>query len=183
MINRTVKWILAITLLLPFLLTLTACSSMKIEDYADTKPQFDLYNYFAGQTRGWGMFQDRSGKVKRQFVVDITGTINANNELVLDEDFTWNDGEKSRRVWTIRKEGGQYIGTASDVVGEAIGKSAGNALNWQYDLNLPVGDKTYQVHFNDWMYLQDDTVLLNRATMSKFGFKLGEVFISFTKEK
>jgi hypothetical protein len=178
MMHRTLtKW----TLLLTFLFTLTACSSMKIEDYADTKPTFDLYTYFEGQTRGWGMFQDRGGQVKRQFIVDIKGTINNKNELVLEEDFIWNDGEKSRRVWIIRKNGDHYLGTADDVIGEAIGKSAGNALNWQYDLNLPVGEKTYKVHFNDWMFLQDDKVLLNRATMSKFGFKLGEVIISFKK--
>ena len=35
---------------------------------------------------------------------------------------------------------------------------------------------------DDWMYLIDDRVMLNRATMSKFGVRLGEVFLSFTKE-
>jgi hypothetical protein len=31
------------------------------------------------------------------------------------------------------------------------------------------------------MYLVDDRVMLNRATMSKFGIRLGEVLLSFTK--
>ncbi len=31
------------------------------------------------------------------------------------------------------------------------------------------------------MYLIDDRVMLNRATMSKFGFRLGEITLSFTK--
>lgn len=128
------------------------------------------------------MFQDRKGTLKRQFVVDIKGYKNDKNELVLEEDFVWNDGEKSKRVWTIKQTGkNQFIGTAPDVVGEAIGESSGNSLHWTYDLNLPVGDKTYVVKFDDWMFLQPDGVLLNRAKMSKFGFALGEVFISFKK--
>ncbi len=155
---------------------------MKIEDYAQFTPRFDIFEYFQGKTRGWGMFQDRSGTLKRQFVVDINGVIE-NNELVMTEDFVWNDGEKSQRIWRIqRTQSGQYSGRAADVVGQAQGKSAGNALNWQYTLNLPVDGKTWQVNFDDWMFLQPDNVLLNRATMSKLGIRLGEVTIAFSKQ-
>lgn len=156
---------------------------MKIEDYAAFKPELDLYQYFQGKTRGWGIFQDRSGNLKRQFVVDIQGVVNANGELVLTEDFVWNDGEQAQRIWTIRKQDAhRYSGKAADVVGEASGKAYGNALNWQYDLNLPVDGKVWQVHFDDWMFLQPDGVLLNRATMSKFGITLGEVTIAFQRQ-
>ena len=128
------------------------------------------------------MFQDRGGTLKRQFVVDINGVIE-NNELVMTEDFVWNDGEKSQRIWRIQRiQSGQYSGRAADVVGQAQGKSAGNALNWQYTLNLPVDGKTWQVNFDDWMFLQPDNVLLNRATMSKLGIRLGEVTIAFSKQ-
>lgn len=155
---------------------------MRIEDYKQNTPAFDLFDYFQGKTRGWGMFQDRSGNVKRQFVVDINGYVNNAGQLVLEEDFVWSDGEISRRVWTITKSSqGRFIGKAADVIGEAQGVSAGNALNWKYDLRLPVDGKTYDVSFDDWMFLQPDGVLLNRAKMSKFGFKLGEVIISFKK--
>jgi hypothetical protein len=156
---------------------------MKIEDYAAFEPKFDLFQYFQGNTRGWGVFQDRSGALKRQFVVDIKGEVNKDGELVMTEDFVWNDGEISQRIWYIRKQDAhRYSGRAADVVGEAKGAAYGNALNWQYDLNLPVDGKVWQVHFDDWMYLQPDGVLLNRAKMSKFGFTLGEVTISFQKK-
>ncbi|HCN73035.1 MAG TPA: DUF3833 domain-containing protein, partial [Pusillimonas sp.] len=46
---------------------------------------------------------------------------------------------------------------------------------------LPVGDTTYDVSFDDWMFLMNDEVMLNRATMSKFGIRLGEVTLSFYK--
>ena len=169
-------------LLTLLLFIVSGCSSMKIEDYAAFEPRFDLFTYFQGNTRGWGVFQDRGGALKRQFVVDIQGVIDSNGELVMTEDFVWNDGEKSQRVWRIRKtDEHHYSGRADDVVGEAKGVAYGNALNWAYDLKLPVDGKVWQVSFDDWMYLQADGVLLNRAKMSKFGFTLGEVTISFQK--
>lgn len=167
--------------LIPFV---SGCSSaMKIDDYKQNEPAFDLFEYFQGKIKGWGMFQDRKGHLKRQFVVDINGYVDDNGRLVLEEDFVWSDGERSQRIWKITKNNAnQFIGEADDVVGEAKGVSAGNAFSWTYDLNLPVDGKTYQVHFDDWMFLQPDGVLLNRAKMSKFGFTLGEVFISFEKQ-
>ena len=103
---------------------------------------------------------------------------------MLDEHFLFNDGEKSFRQWRIKKlAGNQYEGRADDVVGKATGVSAGNALNWRYllDLKLDSGS-TVRVKFNDWMFLQSDGVLLNRAKMSKFGIELGQVTISFQKQ-
>jgi hypothetical protein len=61
------------------------------------------------------------------------------------------------------------------VVGVAQGQAAGNALNWRYTLLLPVDGKVYEMQFDDWMYLMDDRVMLNKAVMSKFGIRLGEV--------
>ncbi|MDQ5918264.1 MAG: hypothetical protein QG660_1376, partial [Pseudomonadota bacterium] len=37
------------------------------------------------------------------------------------------------------------------------------------------------VDFDDWMFLIDDKVMLNRSFMSKWGFRLGEVSLSFTR--
>ena len=67
-------------------------------------------------------------------------------------------------------------------MGVAEGRSTGNALNWRYTLNLPVDGKVYEVQFDDWMVLMDERVMLNKAVMSKFGIRLGEVTLSFTKK-
>ena len=66
-------------------------------------------------------------------------------------------------------------------MGVAQGEAVGNALNWRYTLALPVGRKVYNVKFDDWMFLMDDEVMLNRAVMSKWGFRLGEVTLEFRK--
>ena len=164
-----------------FLIILTGCASPEVQDYAQTSPRFSLYEYFAGETRGWGMVQDRSGMVTRQFVVDITGQIE-NDVLVLDERFVWSDGEKSTRIWKITNSSPSvYSGTADDVVGTATGSSAGNALNWKYTLAVKSGDSTWNLWLDDWMFLQPDQVLINRTSMSKFGIHLGDVTIVFRK--
>ena len=68
------------------------------------------------------------------------------------------------------------------MVGVATGVAAGNALIWRYTLSLPVDGKTYEVQFDDWMFLMDERVLINKAVMSKFGVRLGEVTLSFYKK-
>jgi Protein of unknown function (DUF3833) len=70
---------------------------------------------------------------------------------------------------------------ADDIVGEAVGQATGNALNWRYTLALPVDGRVWEVQFDDWMYLMDERVMLNKAVMSKFGITLGEVTLAFTK--
>jgi hypothetical protein len=150
--------------------------------YANEKPVLDLKQYFNGKLDAEGMFQDRSGKVIKRFHVAMTGTW-VGDVGTLDEDFTYSDGTRQKRVWTLRKVApDRYIGTADDVIGEAVGITSGNTLRWKYVLALPVDGTVYHVNFEDWMYLMNDRVMLNRAEMSKFGFKLGEVTLSFTKQ-
>lgn len=168
--------------LLVVLLTLGACSSMKIEDFAGTAPELRPEVYFAGKTRAWGIFEDRFGNLRREFVVDIDGKVEGDT-LTLTEDFRYSDGETERRVWTIRRTGeGRYEGRAADVVGTAEGLAAGKALNWSYDLMLKISGSEMKVRFDDWMYLQPGGVLINRATVSKFGVTLGVVTIFFNKD-
>ena len=166
-----------------FFFLLTGCSSnMKTEKFTGQQPRFVLEEYFDGSTKAWGMFHDRFGNLKRQFVVDIFGTWDG-NILTLDEHFEYSDGETDRRVWKITKlDENNYTGTAGDIIGKAKGTSYGNALNWNYIMDLGVGKQTLRVRFNDWMFLQPEGVLLNRAEISKWGIQLGIVTLSFSKQ-
>lgn len=167
-------------LLLVLFASLSACS-VNMQEFADTKPRLDIFEYFNGETYASGVFVGRNGELKRQFTVDIHGVI-AGNKLTLTEDFDYADGEKSQRVWVIEElEPGHYSGTAADVVGEARGEAVGSVLNWHYQLELPYKDSTITVNFDDWMYLQPQQILINRATVSKWGFRVGEVLLSFHK--
>jgi hypothetical protein len=158
------------------------CAGPTPADYRAEKPLLDLRQYFNGELVAHGVFTDRSGRVARRFVVQMTGSWSG-NQGVLDERFTYSDGKTERRVWRLTDLGnGRWEGRADDVVGVATGEAAGNALNWRYTLALTVDGRTWNVQFDDWMYLVDDKVMLNKAVMSKFGISLGEVTLAFTKK-
>jgi hypothetical protein len=165
---------------------LASCSAVDPQVYRNERPALDLRSYFNGTLEGHGLFQDRSGQVQRRFVVTIRASW-AGDVGTLDEDFVWSDGKREKRIWTLRRApddatGTRWIGTAADVIGEARGIVSGNALNWTYTFDLATDDgKRYQVAFDDWMFLIDERVMLNRAVMSYFGFRVGEVLISFRK--
>jgi hypothetical protein len=160
---------------------LGACAGPDVTHYASERPTLDLVEYFSGRTHAWGMFQKRDGEVVKRFTVVIDGRV-VDGKLILDEHFVYSDGTKQERIWTLsRADDGVWNGTAADVVGGAVGHIAGNALNWRYVLRLPVGERTYDVHFDDWMILIDDRTMINRASMSKFGFELGQVTLFFRR--
>ncbi len=162
-------------------LSLAGCAGTKVDVYHAEKPVLDLTKYFNGKLDGWGIVRNRSGKVTKRFHVALTGTWQGDRGT-LEENFNYSDGTTSHRVWNITKlDADNYRGTAADVVGEAVGQAAGNALRWRYVLQVPVEGKTYEVDFDDWMYLMDDKVMLNKSDMSKFGFGVGEVIVSFRK--
>ena len=163
------------------LLGLSACGGVEVKQYAQQEPTLDLQRYFNGTLDAYGMFQKRSGEVVKRFHVVIDARWQG-DVGTLDERFTYSDGTTQQRVWTITRTDPQsYRGRAADVVGEALGESAGNALRWRYVLALPVDDKVYHVNFDDWMFLMNDRVMLNRSSMSKWGFDLGEVTLTFVK--
>ena len=163
-----------------------ACSSQKIEDVQSRAPALSLEAFFEGDTIAYGIFEDYSNKLSRQFRVNIKGSVEG-NVLTLEEDFLYDDGEQQRRVWVItnlgKDENGitRYQGKADDVIGVAEGLVAGNALNWRYTLALPVDDSVYHIQFDDWIYQQDDFVALNRARLSKFGIEVGSVTLAFLR--
>jgi hypothetical protein len=156
-------------------------ADMKIQDFAGREPRFLIEDYFAGSMRAWGLFEDRFGNIRREFTVDMTGGWQG-REFVLDEFFVYSDGETSHRTWRIIKHGEHvYEGRAADVIGVARGVSHGNAANWRYVIDLPVGKGVWRVGFDDWMLLQRDGVLLNRAHVNRWGIWIGTLSIAFKR--
>ena len=62
------QWYKKIPYLIIFL-TLLGCSTMKIDDFANTEPEFNLMQFFEGNVEAWGIVEDRFGNSKRQFKV------------------------------------------------------------------------------------------------------------------
>ena len=175
------QWYKKIPYLIIFL-TLLGCSTMKIDDFANTEPEFNLMQFFEGNVEAWGIVEDRFGNLKRQFKVDMNGTIK-DRVLTLEEDFIYADGEKDKRIWKFSKlDESSYKGLANDIIGEAIANERGNAFNMKYKMDLDLGFSVLRVGFNDWMYRIDKETIINKASISKFGFNIATVTLFFRKK-
>ena len=65
---------------------------------------------------------------------------------------------------------------------EATGEFRCDTFNWRYSIDLPTGDgETLRADFDDWIWRLDETRALNRAYMSRYGVRLGEVIIFFER--
>ncbi|HHX8268401.1 TPA: DUF3833 domain-containing protein [Vibrio diabolicus] len=160
---------------------LSACSA-DIDNYQSSTPTFDLFGYFEGETKAWGMVQDYTEQQTRRFEVDIVGTVEGNT-LTLVEDFVFDDGEVDQRIWVITKlEDGRYEGKAEDIIGVATGAEQGNALQWRYDFELKMDDSTVTVAFDDWLYRQDEKHVFNLTKIKKFGIEVGTITLFFQKQ-
>ena len=114
-------------ILLPLLLV-AGCGA-SLEAYRDQGPAWDLAHFFNGKLVAHGLVTNRSGEVTSRFRVEMVGRWQ-DGKGELFEQFYFDDGRQQTRTWYLsRGADGHWRGTASDVVGEAVGKSEGFALN------------------------------------------------------
>ena len=82
----------------------------------DTAP-FDLLSWLEGRTLAEGVFEDRGGRVRRRFTVELNGTAEA-NALRLNERFIFDNGERQERTWVLtRGPDRSFIGRLSESAG------------------------------------------------------------------
>jgi len=159
---------------------MTACGSIDVSEYQDSEPKLDLKAFFNGELKAYGILQDRGGKVTRKFSADILASWEG-NQGTLDETFYFDDGEEDKRIWKLDLDGSSLSGTAGDVVGEANGELAGNALFWSYVLRIPYKESTLDIKIDDWLYLVTEDKLINKSVLKKFGFRVGELTLVIEK--
>lgn len=144
--------------------------------------KFDLTTFFEGRTHAWGIFEDRFGRLKRRFTVAMEGRWQGDT-FVIEEDFVYDTGETEHRSWSVRPErDGSFRARASDCIGEAIGNSDSERIHMTYKLRLQLSDRSIVVDFDDKIYAMGEGRAVNRATMSKWGIKLGELSLFFVRE-
>ncbi len=160
---------------------LFGCSSINPKVYSENQPKMDIRQYLNGKLEAHGILQDRSGKMIKSFYVTMTGTWNGNNGK-LEEHFTFSDGKKDQRVWEINfTDDNNFTAKAHDTVGIARGQQYGNAFKMDYVLKIDVDGKKYDINLVDWIYLVDEKTAINVSQMTKFGFNVGTLTISFKK--
>jgi hypothetical protein len=158
-----------------FTLLLAGCASFRPADFAGGSPVFDPVAYFEGPTRSWGVFETRRGAPTRRFRTAMHGE-REGDTLVISQRFTFEDGERRKRVWRLRQAGEhRYEATADDVVGVAVGHAYGNAFRWEYTLQVSPGNPLTRVRVRHWMYLVDGgDMVINRVVITKLGLIVSE---------
>ena len=147
----------------------------------DTAP-FDLLSWLEGKTHALGLFEDRKGRVRRRFTVEMDGTAEGNT-LRLHERFVFDDGERQERTWVLtRGPGGTFSGRAEDSVSEATGRFEEGVAYLASELKLKIGSRSIALNFDDAFYETGPGLVLNRSTMSKWGVRLGQILIQFRKD-
>jgi hypothetical protein len=161
---------------------LSGCGGNNLDHYKGTTPELDLKTYFNGPIKAWGIVQDWRGRVVRRFDVTMVGQWDG-DVGTLKEHFHYYDGQKQERVWTIKKLAHNHFeGTASDIIDKATGKAQGSCMQWNYEMDLPVDGTTYRITFDDWMWLMNDGVLINRSYLKKFGITVSELTLFMQKQ-
>jgi hypothetical protein len=156
---------------------LGACASPPTIDGQAAAPPLVLEDFFAGASHGEGMFVNSWTGAERRFRVAIAGTWDGTT-LTLVEDFDYADGEKDRKTWRLRRSGeGRFAGTREDVVGEAEAWTEGPVVRLTYSVKIA----GWTVDFSDVLALRADGSLLNRATVGKWGIRVGKVELVLRK--
>ena len=167
-----------------FLLMLTVlggCGSVKVTEFEKTKPVLKPEEFFLGDTEGTGMFTDLFGRVRSRFTMKIKGYWK-DDTFVMEEALTYDDGKKENRIWNLKKiDEHNYDATTSDVVGTAKVQAYGNVNLWRYYFNVKTKEGVMKLWFDDWMYLQPNGLLIDRAYAYKWGINVGELLIAISK--
>lgn len=162
--------------LLLLLVLTSACANAPGLPRETGRDAFVIERDLFGVTTARGEFSAING-LKRGFTAYLNGTLE-DDRFILVERFEYDDGERDQKTWVLTLRGdGRYTGTREDVVGTATGWQDGPAFRLEYDVRLPDedGQPGMQVRFRDVMVKTDEGVVINHATVGKWGFRIGKV--------
>lgn len=171
-------------LLLSLVLTLGACSSTEVQEYAGNEPALTLEDFFQGSLTAHGVLKSRGGTVTRYFNATIEASWDDEGVGRLAERFEFDDGEIQHRNWTLEpQEDGSYKATAGDVIGEGRAETSGNALKMDYVLEVDYKDRKLALNVEDWMWRVDEDTIINQSTLRKWGFRVGTIQLTIIRQR
>lgn len=159
---------------------------MKVQDFAEKRPEFVLEQFFSGRTEGWGITLSRGETFVNQFRINAEGHWNPEAQsLALREVYTFDDGHVDTLEWTIQRlDTGVYEGREARISGIAEGGQAGNAFHWKYTRDVPsAGGSSAKVGFDDWFWLQDQDTMIAHASLTKLGFEVSTLNAFYRKAR
>ena len=168
--------------LLALTLAIAGCSqSAGPERYADRRPLFDPIAFFQGQTFASGVFETRGGDPRRRFTQVLQGRMEGDT-LVLDQVFTYEDGEVEPRTWRVTPIDETTFEAVSDAAAKpSIGRVYGDVFLWEWIYAGETSNPLTNLRVRQWMYRQDDRHITNRVIITKLGIQVAQVTEYFSK--
>ena len=148
------------------------------------RPPLVLEDFFDGEIQGWGIQQSRFGRLRNEFEITATGTWEDGTQcLRLTEVYRFDDGFVDTLNWVIFKRSPTvYRGTESLVKGTASGEQQANWFRWRYHRKTPSSSgKATLLTFDDCFWLQNDGVLIARASVSRFGVEIATMSVFYRR--
>ncbi len=162
-------------------LLLAGCTEKPATVTTGAGAAFDPMAFFDGQTRSWGVIENRSGAPTEHVITESTGIRDGSDRLHLVQHLSFQDGTTQQRDWVMWRSGpNQFNATANDMIGIARGTTDGRMFHWQWVLARSPGNPLMNVTMQQWMYRMDDGSVTIRTTVSKFGFIVAEVTEQFS---
>lgn len=176
------KQFIRVAAIAAFALTAQACATRPPVPLTASTTPFVAERDLVGASVARGEFRAITG-VRRGFTAHLNGTWDGST-LTLVEDFAYDDGERDRKTWRLRRTGpGRFTGTREDVVGEAQGYQDGDVFRLEYDVILPSENgRGRKVRFRDVLALRADGDILNNATVGWYGFRVGSVSLVIERD-
>ncbi len=160
---------------------LAGCATVPAPDAAFRDAPLQIEKFLAGRTRAEGVFRNTITGAERKLTATLNGRWNGST-LVLAEDFVFADGARDRKTWRLTKlADGKWSGTREDVIGTATGVQDGKSFRLSYEADLTSQGSATIVRFEDVLTQTAPNVVLNRAVVSKFGVKVGEITLTIRR--
>ena len=154
---------------------LTGFHTQKPADFSGLGPSFDPRTHLNGPILCEGVIYGPLGRVSSRFVAQMVGVWDGNRG-VLDETFTYSNGDVQVRQWRLTYgNDGTMKAEADDLVGIGQGFVQGPTAQMLYDIRLPASAGGHVMKVNDWMYLAENGTIMNRSQFTKFGFTVAEL--------
>lgn len=165
--------------------TFTFWDQKQLKRLAKSEPVLNLAEFYKGNLRATGITCHPLGWVKRRFTADVTGR-HKGDTLILNEDFTYDDGRKFSREWTLEAlnaERTQFKGRGGDIHGDIYGMSSGCGALLRYTLTIPQkgSDKFKTISVKHWQYRVGDTKTIHKLTLSKWGMPIVKSTVVFER--
>jgi Protein of unknown function (DUF3833) len=148
----------------------------------NTVERFELPLFLAGTTKAWGIFEDRFGRLRRRFDVEIHGSWQG-DVFRLDEKFLYDDGRVEQRVWLVKPVSpGRFDATCDDCIGVASGTYLDGQVHMSYAFRLRLPSRVINVDIDDRLYRINAYTAVNRSTVRKWGVRIGEISMFFERQ-